>query len=180
MGLRRNVAAVGQAPLCWDRCFQSRTQWEFEAFLNQALPAFYLLKSSLVTDLLLQLSATACTVSAHHHLTSHTRGCCCLFGNTSFTPKLLFWSQEGFCNQCQIWPCIEERGGKKKPRPKNRSFSSTAAKASRWERASPSLRAGSCQGQQGWSMSRADAGTALHWGQTTCCSLNFICGHPDA
>lgn len=73
------------------RCFQSRTWWEFEAFLNQALRTLYLLNSTLMTDLLLQLSATVCTVSIHHHLTSPTGGWCSSVANTSFTPKIHFW-----------------------------------------------------------------------------------------
>lgn len=116
------MAAVGQAPLCWDRCFQSRTWGEFEALLNQALLTLYLLNSTLVTDLLLQLSDTVCPVSIHHHLTSPTRGWCCLAANNSFTPKILLWSQEGFCNQRQVWPCVEERGEKKKAKAQEQQF----------------------------------------------------------
>lgn len=81
--------------------------------MNHALPTLYLLNSTLVTDLLLQLSVSVCIASVHHPLTSPTGGWCCLVANTRFIPRILFWSQKGFCNQCQVWPCVEERGKKK-------------------------------------------------------------------
>lgn len=67
MGIRKKRGSCWPSPTVLGQVLSVK---EFEAFLNQALPTLYLLNSTLVTDLLLQLSAAVCTVSIHHHLTS--------------------------------------------------------------------------------------------------------------